>query len=260
VSRMIAVNGVYGRRHASELRRREMRSALLKQSGSALPGLLSVASDIVKSYEGDLHEIDLAVFDLGAGKWWAGRIVPLIDDLEADVLLPTLGLRRTQYLVEDAESVAEAAPVDARDTILRLVLSQVPEVVTFTSNPLPRWYEKVASFEGHLAVLEAFSSTDGSTLLRINGDIPRARGQLMAPCLRVPGAAAVVKIPGRGDAWPDGTKTFEYMGESLRVISDVVGPDVLLRLEGKILAGGQDLAVWQIASTHFEIRGGDAPK
>lgn len=257
MSRVITEDGTFTRRHHVELRRRSLHGALLGSSASALPGLLTLSVEIEKFHEGQSHIFDLAIFDIPSRAWWVGRTLATVEDVEHDILLPTHALRRTQYLTEDADQIAELCLPELQDEVRSIVIEAVPGVVTFASNPLPEWYGLVAEFEGQLAVLESFRGPDNTTLLRVNGQLPRARGTLVGACESVSTSAGLIRITGAAHHWPGGLAVVDYRGDTLGVAGQVIGDDLLIRIEPRVVALVPDepIALWRLEGGHFELRG-----
>jgi hypothetical protein len=232
-----------------------MRQAIVSNAGSLFPGLLVVQTEILKLYHNEEITIDLALFDLAGGRWWVGRVLPRISDLDLEVLVPTLGLRRTTYLSSDIDEICSGLEQDNDTHVRAIVEGQVPGVVTFVSNPRPSWHDRVAAGEGQLAVLETFSSISGETLLRLNGDLPRAGGSRIGPCKPVPHTSGIYKLEGRGADWGNDETQFDFDGEMVSATATVAGSDVLLDLEAVVdLDADRDLVLWQIAADQFEFR------
>jgi hypothetical protein len=258
MSRVITEGGVFTRRHHVELRRRVLRDALLNCCTSALPGLLTLGVEVEKYYEGESHTFDLAIFDLADLRWWVGRTLATVDDLEFEILLPTHALRRTQYLTDDGAEIAEQAPDDCRDLVASTVVEAVPGVVTFVSNPLPEWYQRVAEFEGQLAVLESFRGPGNTTLLRVNGQLPKARGVLIGSCEPMSESAGLIRVAGASKHWSKELATLEYYGDTVGVSGRVVGEDLVIRLEPRLIVpnAGASLTLWRLGDSHLELREG----
>lgn len=255
VSRVIGLGGVYRRHHSTALRGFEMRQAILRNADSLFPGLLVVGTEILKLYHNEEITVDLALVDLPGERWWVGRVLPRVSDLDLEVLMPTLGLRRTTYLSTDVDEISAGVEQANADQVRAIVEAQVPGVVTFVSNPSPGWYDRVTAGEGHLAVLETFSSISGETLLRLNGDLPRADGSRIGPCKPVPHTSGIYKLEGLGARWGHDQTQFDFDGEMVSATATVAGPDVLLDLEGVVdVAADRDLVLWQIAADQFEFR------
>lgn len=256
MSRVITEGGVFTRRHHVELRRRALQSALLNSSASALPGLLTLGVEIEKFHEGQSHTFDLAIFDRLCRVWWVGRTLATVEDVQHEVLLPTHALRRTQYLTEDAERITESCPVELKDELSSIVIDAVPGVVTFVSNPLPEWYRLVADFEGQLAALESFRGPNNTILLRVNGQLPRARGTLVGPCEPMSTSAGLIRVVGAAHHWAGGLAVIEYCGDTLGISAQIVGADLVIRLEPKVvpLEPGAPITLWKLGGDHFELR------
>ncbi|MEX1026893.1 MAG: hypothetical protein WD049_02640 [Candidatus Paceibacterota bacterium] len=253
MSRILAKSGPYGRHHRLLLRRFEMRDALVTNAGHALPGIEVVKAELIKRYENEEFEVDLALFDFVGMRWWVALVLAQVDDFDIDVLIPTHALRRTGFLTEDAEALASRAP-NGRDADVRsLVLNQVPELVVFVSRPEPGWFDRIMGSEGHLAVLETFSNLGGDSLLRINGDLPHATGTRITECTQIPGAPRLLKLPGQAPAWPQEPAVIEYEGETLRATTTIAGNDVLLSLDSHI-ESGKGYSLWRLADRYFELR------
>lgn len=257
MSRVVGSSGVYRRHHSTTLRGFEMKRAIVSNASSLFPGLLVVETDVLKLYHNEEFTIDLALFDLGGGRWWVGRVLPRISDLDLEVLVPTLGLRRTTYLSSDIDEIC-AALEQGSDPYVRaraIVEGQVPGVVTFVSNPRPSWYDRVTAGEGQMAVLETFSSTSGETLLRLNGDLPRAGGSRIGPCIPVPHTSGIYRLEGFGADWGNDETQFDFDGEMVSATATVAGSDVFLDLEAVVdLDADRDLVLWHIAADQFEFR------
>ncbi len=246
---------MFARRHHTELRARELTSMLIGSSKEALPGLVTLPAALVKWYNGDEVSMDVAIFDFSGSRWWAGRVLPTVDDLVEEVIQPTHALRRTQYLTEDGDEIARGATATNREDVRSLVLREVPGVVTFTSNPSPNWYAEVSQAEGSLAVVEAFRGPDGKTMLRLNGNLPRATGSRLGSCSRVPTTPGVLKVADGAAGWPPGPKSFEYFGASVDVTAEAAGVDLLLIVEpGLAQLLGDVISLWQITESHYELR------
>lgn len=252
MSRVITSSGSYGRRHPADLRRRELISALVAAAGDALPGLIVTPVNIVKSYQNDEYEIHIVVFDQQKPCWWVARICPFVENLQTDVLLPTHALRRTQYLTTDIAEISESGVALPQDKLEEIVLEQVPKVVTFVSNPQPDWYESVKEMEGSLAVLESFRQPDGNTLLRLNGELPRSRGVLLDVFVRIPHAPGVFRSTGNAE-WNASGIQLGYDGETVRFKAKVVGNEVLLSLEQKLIAS-DSIELWQVTNDYYDLR------
>lgn len=255
MSRVVAATGPYGRHHRLVLRQFEMRDALIKNAGHALPGIDVIKADLLKRYENQEFVVDLALIDLSSSRWWVARVLSQVVDFEHQVIIPTHALRRTSFLTEDAEAVASGMPNGKAESVRSIVLEEVPEVLTFVSRPEPEWFDAVARVEGHLAVFETFSNTEGDSLIRVNGQVPRARGKRVTECLPIPGIAHLLKLPNQAATWPNEKITIEYEGETLRATANVVGADVILDLDPQVSSvTASDHALWSIADGYFEIR------
>ena len=232
-----------------------MKQAIVSNASSLFPGLLVVGTEILKLYHNEEITIDLTLFDLADGRWWVGRVLPRVSDLDVEVLVPTLGLRRTTYLSSDVDEICSELDQDSDGHVREIVKGQVPGVVTFVSNPRPSWYDRVTAGEGKLAVLETFSSTSGETLLRLNGELPRAGGSRIGSCKPVPHTSGIYKLEGLGADWGNDDTRFDFDGEMVGATATIAGSDVLLDLEAVVdLDAGQDLVLWQITAEQFEFR------
>jgi hypothetical protein len=255
MSRVVTATGPYGRHHSLVLRAFEMRDALIKNAGHALPGIEVIKADLLKRYENQEFVVDLALVDFSSSRWWVGRVVSQVDDFDHDVLIPNHALRRTSFLVEDSEALASGTPNGKADSVRAIVLDQVPEVVTFVSRPEPAWFDALARAEGHLAVLETFSNAGGDTLIRVNGDVPRAQGERVSECHPIPGTAHLLKLPNQAARWPKEMIAIEYEGETLRATANIVGTDVILDVDPQAgSAAAANHALWCLADGYFEIR------
>ena len=253
MSRVIAKDEAFGRIHNTELGKRRMCTALIGQSNLALPGLCTYKTDLIKLHENDEYIFDAASFDFVASRWWVIRVCSHIIDVEEDLLLPTHALRRTQYLMEDADEICESAKPEDHGSIREIVLNKVPGVVTFVSTPRPEWFDAVRSTEGHLAVLESFRDSKGNTMLRLNGELPRPHGTFLASCVPLPNAAGVLKVSGIAKSLPKSVNSLEYEGETLSSNIEHIGEDVLVYLDSKV-ASVVGLSIWRLDGTHFELR------
>ena len=106
-----------------------------------------------------------------------------------------------------------------------------------------------------MAVLETFSSPSGETLVRLNGDLPRAAGSRIGPCKPLPHTAGIYKLEGLGADWGNNPTQFDFDGEMVTATATVAGSDVLLDLEAVVdLDADRDLVLWRIAADQFEFR------
>lgn len=254
MSRVVTATEVYSRRHALVLRRFEMRDALLAHAEVALPGLVVARADLLKRQENEEFSVDLALVDIPGDRWWVARVIANVDDLVEDILLPTHALRRTQYLISDAEIICAGAPSGDHHALRMIVLNQVPGVVTFVSRPHPDWFGAVEKYEGQLAVLEILSAVDGQTLLRLNGVLPTATGRPVGVCTSVAGLSYLLKLPGAAKGWPAGDVRIHFDGDEIRAAPALSGEDVILRLDPGVATDQTTYSVWAIADAYFELR------
>lgn len=246
----------YARVHRKTLRRRFLVTKLLANAVTCFPGLSVVDADLPKYHENDEFFIDVIIFDFSSSCWWAAFVVPEVDDLEGQVLFPLQWIRRVSYLEEDiapiVDQLNEPGDQAAAQSLMR---DEVPGAVAFLSNPHPDWHAAVKAAEGHLAVLEWFASPqDQIGLLRVNGDLPRARGRALGRCATVPGAGQVLHSPT--PLFPSGVEmcVIEWEKEQLwlRVIEMEEG--VLLTSTVPVSWPSTELDVWELADGRYELR------
>ncbi len=255
MSRVLAGTNVYRRQHPRSLRRAELVEALVRHSPGLLPGLILLPCGLVKDHHGDEAAADLLIVDDMGDRWWVATVHSSVVDFEDEVVLPSLILSRSQYLMDDIAEVTAGQSDDVAVPVNRVMALTPPSAVAFVPSPRPEWFLRLAEIDAGLAVIETFASTTGPDLFRLNGSLPVATGTLMWNCARLPANPHILELRDAASSWPKSGAVIEWEGEALPYTQKPAGQDVVLKLPKSLELSEHDaLNLWQLGTDHYSLR------